>query len=78
MCAGTHILMAEVAEHAQFAVDPDGRHDVLEDVGHLLEGHTLVVARIRHRPDRKKNTKERCNENVCSLLKPAILNYCII
>lgn len=45
---GTHVVMLEEAEHLQFAEDPLAGDEVLEDVGHLFEGHALAVPGVRH------------------------------
>lgn len=48
--------MPEVTQHAQLSVDPEGRDDVLEDIGHLLEGDTLAIPGIRHCPDNEQRS----------------------
>ncbi|GAA6074323.1 uncharacterized [Tachysurus ichikawai] len=49
----THIVVLEEAEHFQLTEDPLTGDEVLEDVGHLFEGHTFTVAGVSHRPERR-------------------------
>jgi len=60
--AWTHVLVLEEAQHLQLPEHPLTRNQVLEDIGHLLEGHLLTVPRVRHRPggeDRGQRTEVR-------------------
>lgn len=42
--------MFESSQHAQFPVDSLAGDEVLEDVGHLLQGHPLPVPGVGHGP----------------------------
>lgn len=43
--------MFEEAQHPQLSEDPLTGDQVLEDVGHLLQGHLAAVARVGDRPE---------------------------
>ena len=54
--------MFEVTEHLEFPVDPFGRDEVLEDIWHLFQGHSLPISRVCHRPENKQTQGERKNK----------------
>lgn len=51
--------MLEEAEHFQLTEDPLTGDEVLEDVGHLFEGHAFTVPGVSHRPEREEKNGER-------------------
>lgn len=53
----TYVVMFEEAEHLQFTEDPLAGDEVLEDIGHLFEGHTLAVPGVSHRPERGREAQ---------------------
>lgn len=48
--ASSYIVVFEEAEHPQLPEDPLAGHEVLEDVGHLLQGHLAAVPGVSDRP----------------------------
>lgn len=54
--------MLEEAKHFQLAEDPLTGDEVLEDVGHLFEGHTFTVPGVSHRPERGEKNREEKSE----------------
>lgn len=47
---GTHVVVLEGGQHPQLAEDSLAAGQVLEDVGHLLQRHALVVPRVGDGP----------------------------
>lgn len=54
--------MLEEAEHLQLAEDPLTGDEVLEDVGHLFEGHTFTVPGVGHRPEAEERSRRQNGE----------------
>lgn len=52
-----YIVVFEEAEHPQLSEDPLTGHQVLEDIGHLLQGHLAAVAWIRDGPARVRASR---------------------
>ena len=54
MRAVTYVLVLELREHVDLAVHAARRRRARERVRHLLERHAASVARVRHRPAKRK------------------------
>lgn len=46
----SYIVVFEEAEHPQLPEDPLAGHEILEDIGHLLQGHLAAVPGVSDRP----------------------------
>lgn len=52
-----YVVVFEEAEHPQLSEDPLTGDQVLEDIGHLLQGHLAAVAWIRDGPARVRASR---------------------
>lgn len=46
----SYIVVLEEAQHPQLPEDPLAGHKVLEDIGHLLQGHLAAIPGVSNRP----------------------------
>lgn len=56
----SYIVVLEEAQHPQLSEDPFAGHEVLENIGHLLQGHLAAIPGVSNRPGERDRTLVQC------------------